>query len=126
MDILYISFDTYQKVSIYCEESLINEVLNHFATVGEIKKRKNDEHPNRWWIITDYISNISIDNRKKLSVILSFAAIGGFIQIGDKCQMGNVPVLNMLKELSHISENDYDYFIDAFYNFSQGKGTKFS
>ena len=34
-------------------------------------------------------------------------------------------VLCMLKELAYISEDDFNCFVEAFFNFSQGKGVKF-
>ena len=78
------------------------------------------------WIITDYITNNTINCRNKLSVILSFASNGGTVQINDRQEFGDVNVLCMLKELSYISEEDFDYFVEAFFRFSQGKGVKFS
>lgn len=88
--------------------------------------KKNEEQPSRWWIITDYISNNTINSRNKIAVILSLGAIGGVIQINNRQETGDVNVLNMLKEFAYISAEDYDYFIEAFYNFSQGNGVKFS
>ncbi len=126
MDILFISPKTGMELTQYCESELLIEVMEHFANNGNIVEKKDSEHPNRWWVITDFISNNTIDNRKKFSVILSFAAIGGFIQVGERKEFGDVNVLNMLKELYYISDNDYDFFVEAFYNFSQGKGVKFS
>lgn len=126
MDILFISPKTGRELTQYCESELLIEVMEHFANNGNIVEKKDSEHPNRWWVITDFISNNTIDNRKKFSVILSFAAIGGFIQVGERKEFGDVNVLNMLKELYYISDNDYDFFVEAFYNFSQGKGVKFS
>lgn len=126
MDILFISPKTGRELTQYCESELLIEVMEHFANNGNIVEKKDSEHPNRWWVITDFISNNTIDNRKKFSVILSFAAIGGFIQVGERKEFGDVNVLNMLKDLYYISDNDYDFFVEAFYNFSQGKGVKFS
>lgn len=40
--------------------------------------------------------------------------------------MGDVEVLNMLRDTKNISDEDFDYFIDAFYNFSNGNGVKFT
>jgi len=126
MDILYISPKTEKELTQYCESNLLIAVIAHFANNGKIIKKGDDEHPNRWWIITDYISNHTIESRKKLAVILSFASIGGFVQIGDRQELGDVNVLCMLKELHYISDADFDYFVEAFFNFSQGKGVKFS
>lgn len=126
MDILYISPQTGAELTQYCESDLLVEVMEHFANNGRVIKKNNGETPSRWWIITDYISNHTIDNRKKLAVILSFAGIGGIVQIGDRQEIGDVNVLCMLKDLYYIADEDFNYFVEAFYNFSQGNGVKFS
>lgn len=51
---------------------------------------------------------------RKLSVILSFAAIGGVVSIEDRMETGDVNVLNMLKDTKNVSDEDYNYFIDCF------------
>ena len=126
MDILYISPQSINEITRYCKKELVISVINHFAQNGKIIENKNQTHPNRWWIITDYIKNSTIASRKKLSVILSLAAIGGIIQTGVRQETGDVNVLNMLHKLSYISESDYQYFIDSFYEISQGRDLKFS
>lgn len=126
MDILYLSPQASHDLTHYCESELILFVLKHFALNGKIIEKKDDEQPSRWWIITDYITNNTIDSRNKLAVILSLARIGGIIQISNRQEVGDVNVLCMLKELAYISEEDFDYFVEAFFNFSQGKGVKFT
>lgn len=126
MDILYITPKTGIELTQYCESDLLIQVLEHFASNGKVIAKNDDEKPSRWWIITDYISNNTIDSKNKLAVILSLAAIGGIVQIDERQEIGDVNVLNMLKELSCVSDEDYDFFIEAFFNFSQGKGVKFS
>lgn len=125
MDILYLSPQASHELTQYCESELILFVLEHFSINGKIIEKKDDEQPSRWWIITDYITNKTIDYRNKLSVILSFARIGGIIQINNRQEFGDVNVLCMLKELAYITEDDFDYFVEAFFNFSRGKGVKF-
>ena len=126
MDILYLSDKAAQELTQYCESSLLKLVIEHFAINGKIIHKKNDEQPSRWWVITDYISNETINSKDKLAVILSLANIGGIIQIHDRQESGYKNVLNMLKEWAYISDNDFDYFEKAFSNISQGKGVKFS
>lgn len=126
MDILYLSPQSSHELTQYCESNLILSVLGHFTSNGKIIEKKNEEQPSRWWIITDYISNNTINSRNKIAVILSLGAIGGVIQINNRQETGDVNVLNMLKEFAYISDEDYNYFIEAFYNFSQGNGVKFS
>lgn len=126
MDILYISPQTGTKLTQYCERELLIEVMEHFAQTGKVIEKRDDEHPNRWWIVTDYISNNTINSRNKLAVILSFARIGGFVQIGDRQETGDVKVLCMLNECKLITEDEFTFFVDAFFNFSQGNGVKFS
>ena len=125
MDILYLSPQASHELTQYCESELILFVLEHFSINGKIIEKKDDEQPSRWWIITDYITDKTIDYRKKLSVILSLARIGGIIQINNRQEVGDVNVLCMLKELAYITEDDFDYFVEAFFNFSRGKGVKF-
>lgn len=128
MDILYISPKTETELTRYCETELLIAVLEHFANNGKVIEKMDDDIPNRErWIITGYILDHTIDSRKKLAVILSFASIGGnIVQIGDRQEIGDVNVLCMLKELYYISEEDFDYFVEAFYNFSHGNGAKFT
>ena len=126
MDLLYITPSSAHELTDYCESNLLNEVMEDFLKNAEIIVKDNNSKPSMWWIITDYISDDTIPYRKKMSVVLSFAAIGGFITIGDVTKIGDVEVLNLLKETNNISEEDYDYFIEAFYNFSQGNGIKFA
>jgi len=126
MDILYITPSSAHELTTYCESKLLIEVMEHFAKNAIIIAKDNNSKPSKWWNITDFITDNTISYRKKMSVVLSFAAIGGFITIGDVTKIGDVEVLNMLKETNNISEEDYDYFIEAFYNFSQGNGIKFA
>ena len=126
MDILYLSPKASRELTQYCESELVLRVLEHFAINGKIIEKKDNERPSRWWIISDYISNHTIDSRDKLAVILSLASIGGIIQINNRQEVGDVNVLCMLKDFAYISEEDFDYFVEAFFNFSQGNGVKFS
>lgn len=126
MDILYISPKTRHELTQYCENELLFTVMDHFAKNGKIIEKTDIEHPNRLWIITDYISNHTIDQKKKLAVILSFASLAGLVQIGDRQELGETNVLCMLKELHYISDDDFDYYVERFFNFSQGHGVKFS
>ena len=126
MDILYITPSAAHELTKYCESELLIKVTEHFAKNAVIIAKDNNSRPSKWWDITDYIKDDSIAYRKKMSVILSFAAIGGFVTIGDMTKMGDVDVLNMLRDTKNISEEDFDYFIEAFYNFSQGNGVKFT
>lgn len=126
MDVLYLSQETANKLTKYCESCLIKEVLGHFAKNAKIVEKDNDSHPSQLWNITEYINDDTIEYRKKVSVILSFAALAGFVQIGDRMEQGDVNTLIMLKECNRISEEDLEYFIDAFYDFSRGEGRKFT
>lgn len=126
MDILYISPKVARELTNYCESNLLLEVTEHFSQNAKVIEKDNNSHPSRWWVITDYINDESIDYRKKMSVILSFAAIGGFVQIGDRMEQGDINVLNMLRDTNNISEVDFDYFVEAFYNFSHNNGVKFT
>jgi len=126
MDILYITPSAAHELTNYCESDLLIEVTEHFAKNAVIIAKDNNSRPSKWWDITDYIKDDSIAYRKKMAVILSFAAIGGFVTIGNMTKMGDVEVLNMLRDTKNISDEDFDYFIDAFYNFSKGNGVKFT
>ena len=125
MDILYISPYTKDKLLEVCETKLVEKVIDHFQQVGKIVETEDNFEPSsRSWIITDYVSNDTINSRNKIAVILSFARIGGIVQINNRQELGDVNVLCMLKD--YISEEDFDYFVEAFYNFSRGNGVKFS
>lgn len=126
MDILYITPSAARELTNYCESDLLIEVTEHFAKNAVIIAKDNSSKPSKWWDITNYIKDDSIAYRKKISVILSFAAIGGFITIGNETKMGDVEVLNMLRDTKNISDEDFDFFVDAFYNFSKGIGVKFT
>lgn len=126
MDILYISPETTKKLAEYCEDNLIFEVLDDFKKKGQIIDKNDGDRPSKSWIITNYIIDNTIDSRKKLSVILSFSAIGGFIQIGDRIEFGDVNTLCMLRETNNISDEDFDFFVETFNNFSHGNGVRFS
>lgn len=126
MDILYLTPQTINELAIYCERELITKVLEHFRNYGEIVIKGNDEKPSRWWDISSYISNHTIDSKHKLAVILSLARIGGFIQIGKRQEVGEVNTMCMLKDMGYISESDFEYFIKSFYNFTTGNKIKFS
>ena len=115
-----------EPITQYCESELLLYVLEHFAKNGKIVEKKNETQPSCWWIISNYISNNTINSRNKIAVILSLAAIGGVIQIYNRQEIGDVNVLNMLKDFAYISDEDYDYFIESFYHFSQGNGVKFT
>lgn len=125
MDILYISQQAKKALGQYCDEELLNFVITHFVGNGNLIEMQDHNPTSCRWIITDYITNHTIDSRNKLSVILSMAATGVTIQIGDRQEFGDVNVLYMLKELYYITDEDFDYFVEAFCNFSRGEGVKF-
>ena len=126
MDILYLTNQTKEELLKYCEQSLIDYVFNDFSLTGKIINNSDGEKTSRWWIITDYVTTNRIEAVKKFAVILSLAAIAGFVQIGDRCERGDVNVICMFQQLGFISEEDFDYFTEHFFNYSQGKQEKFS
>lgn len=123
MDILYITDKTKQELLNYCEQSLIDYVLEDFSRIGKIIEKGM---PSKYWMIDNYVSDCTIDNKCKYAVILSLAAIGGFIQINEMQYFGDVKVLCTLKEMNLISEDELSWFTDAFFGMSQGKPYKFS
>lgn len=126
MDLLYITQQTKEELLQFCEQSLIDYVLNDFQRIGKIIVKENYEKPSRWWIITDYICDNVIDKRKKLSVIMSLAVIKGFIQIDEQKVFGYTKTLLMLKEKQCISEEDLNYFEEWFCNYQDEQIVKFS
>ena len=96
MDILYITDETKQDLLNYCEQSLIDYVFDDFRRIGKIIERTAGM-PSKWWTIDDYVSDKSIEYRCKYAVILSLAAIGGFIQINGMQYVGDVRALCLLK-----------------------------
>lgn len=65
MDILYISPKVVSELTNYCENALLLEVIEHFAQKAKVIEKDNDTHPSRWWVITDYITDDTIEHRKK-------------------------------------------------------------
>lgn len=125
MDILYISAKAKKELLQYCEEDLVNYVFTDFQKTGEIIEKEEGDKPYRLWIITDYVKRNDIDIRKKFSVILSMAAVGGFIQIGEAKVFGDVRALLLLSSMGYITDDDRDYFIDCFANcITQVRGLK--
>jgi hypothetical protein len=126
-DMLYDEFD---KMGIFttCLVSMIDTKENtitvsnagHYSPII-IKK----DGPSRWWIITDYIKNTSIEKFQKLAVILSFSAVAGIVQIGEFQSCGDTSILLLLKKLNLINEEESNMFAEFFYNIRQGKDVKF-
>ena len=53
----------------YCSQELIDWVFNDFINQGgKIIYEENGKKPSRWWIITDYVNNTTIDKIKKLAL----------------------------------------------------------
>ena len=125
-DILYISNYIKENLLKYCTEDLINYVLEDFGRNHEIVER-NEKPPFATWVIDNYINERPINNRRKiLAVILSFAALDGVVRLrGINCQ-GDVPLLCALRDNRLISEEDREFFIASFFNFSQGRGNRFT
>ena len=125
MDILYITDETKQELLNYCEQSLIDYVFDDFRRIGKIIERTAGM-PSKWWVIDDFVCDKTIEDRCKYAVILSLAAIGGFIQINGMQYVGDVKVLNKLKEQHVISEEDFDWLVEMFFDISNDKLLKFS
>lgn len=116
-----------EKMCEYCSQELIDWVFNDFINQGgKIIYEENDQKPSRWWIITDYVNNTTIDKIKKLAVILSFGATGGFVQIEQETQLGDAPIVLMLKNRSLINEDELSMFVEFFYDKSHGSSKKFT
>lgn len=134
MKILYLSPNALSDLANYCETSLLNYVLNDFTKNNKIVERKHDYgKPSKWWIVTEnYITIPSTDYRRKMAVLLSFAHIGGFVEIEDESKneseiaYGDVQVMQMLKKKKILSPEDEEYFLNAFWNFNHGSIVKFS
>jgi hypothetical protein len=124
MDILYITPEIKQEMLKYCEQELIDFVFDNFVEQGGNIIIKKDG-PSRWWIITDYIKNTSIEKFQKLAVILSFSAVAGIVQIGEFQSCGDTSILLLLKKLNLINEEESNMFAEFFYNIRQGKDVKF-
>ena len=125
-DILYITEQTIKDLYKLCEINLVSSVLNHFHQNGGIIIKKDNEKPSRFWDITNYITNNVLKERHKLSVILSFAYIGGFIQINEQKALGYENVLRMLKEMFYLSDEEHEYFLDKYSSLKRGEKVKFT
>ena len=71
-------------------------------------------------------SKTAIPKLKNLAVILSFGATGGFVQIEEETQLGDTPIVLMLKNRSLINEDELSMFVEFFYNKSHGSSEKFT
>ncbi len=125
-DILYITEFTIRKMYELCDVDLVKKTLCHFHQVGEIVIKNDNEKPSKWWIITNYITNNTIEERHLLSVILSFAHVGGYIQINERIELGYEKVLEMLKGMYYISDYEYDYFLEIYSKLKNGEKIKFT
>lgn len=118
-DILYLSDTNIVRMERYCTRELIESVISDFEESGGIVIRNPaDDKPKMSWIITNFLSNESNRNRNVYSVVLSLAAIAGLIVIGNYENFGNVSVLNHLRLIKYISEEDWQFFLDEFANHS--------
>ena len=125
MDILYITEEAKQELLNYCEQSLVDYVFEDFKKFGRIIEKKSGE-PSRWWIVDDFISHKTIENKCKFAVILSLAAIGGIVQLNGVSNVGDVNTLCAFKNMNVISEDELTWFADVFFAISHGKPYKFS
>ena len=125
-DILYVSNEIKESLLRYCTEDLLSFVLEDFGRNHEIVER-NERPPFATWVIDNYIDECPINERKKvLSVILSFAFIGCIVKFKEMNYRGNGLLLHALRDNGLVSEEDEQYFIDAFYEISQGRNFKFT
>ena len=124
-EILYISTSQIKSVLDYCEIDLLLQILEDFHKEHPIVFRES-RPPLATWVISAYIDRIPIEERRNfLSVLLSFAAVNGIIQYKEVNYQGDVNLLKALSDNGDISNSDFEYFNQAFYNFSQGKGERF-
>ena len=125
-DILYISNQIKERILMYCTKDLLNFVLENFGHNHVIVER-NERHPQAIWTLDYYLQEFPIDDRKNiLAVILSFAAIGGIVRLGGKNYRGDLALLCALRKNRLITEDDEQYFIDAFWQFSHGENNRFA
>ena len=124
-EILYISTPQIKSVLDYCEIDLLFQIMEDFHKDHPIVYRER-RPPLATWVISAYIDRIPIDERRNfLSVLLSFAAVNGIIQYKEVNYQGDVNLLKALSDNGDISNSDFEYFNQAFYNFSHGKGERF-
>lgn len=125
-DILYISNEIKECLLEYCTEDLLNFVFEDFGRNHEIVER-DERPPMATWVIDNYINEHPINDRKKiLAVILSFAAIHGVVQLRGNNYQGDAVLLSALRDNGLISEEEEEFFIASFFDFSQGRNIKFT
>lgn len=124
-EILFISTPQIQAVLDYCEVDLLFHVLEDFHRNHPIMYREN-RFPLATWVISSFIDKYPIEERRDLlSVLLSFAAVNGIIRYKEANCQGDANLLKALWDNGDISVSDFEYFNQAFDNFSHGVGVRF-
>lgn len=119
--VLNITKDHLSDIEEYCEKTLIEEIFEDFSKIGKIIVSEQLELSKRVWDISHYVIPNTLCDRRKLAVILSYAGLGT-IKFENWENWGDTNVIIKLHNLGCISDEDFDYFCEKFYNFSTQSG----
>lgn len=84
-------------------------------------KHLDIEYEKPSWDISHYVIPNTLCDRRKLAVILSYAELGT-IKLEYWENWGDTNVIIELHNLGCISDEDFDYFVEKFYNFCTQSG----
>lgn len=104
-----------------CEKSLIEEILEDFCQNGQIIVSEQLEIGERVWDISHYVTPNTLCDKRKLAVILSYADYG-YVKYENWKNWGTTNAIIELYKLGCMSDDDFDYFVEKFYNFCNQSG----
>lgn len=109
------------SIEKYCEKSLIEEIFEDFSKIGQIIVSEQLEVSERVWDISHYVTPNTLCDKRKLAVILSYAWLG-IVKFENWENLGTTNAIIELHSLGCMSDDDFDYFVEKFYNFCTQAG----
>ena len=117
-DIIYISDELILKIKEYCSDRLLSEVFESFEKNATVVVKKDGETPSKFWSLTRFIADDTIDIMNKLNVILSFIQSGGTIEYQDKKYFDIVNIVAILKQQGLINDDQLSKLMEPWFQFN--------
>lgn len=117
-DIIYISDVLILKIKEYCSDALLSEVFESFGKNAPVVVKKDGESPSKFWSLTQFIADDTIDIMNKLNVILSFIQSGGIIEYQDKKYFDIVNIAAILKQQGIINDYQLSKLMEPWFQFN--------
>lgn len=117
-DIIYISDELIMKIKEYCSDVLLSEVFESFEKNAPVVVKKDGERPSKFWSLTQFIVDDTIDIMNKLNVILSFIQSGGIIEYQDKKYFDIVNIVAILKQQGIINDDQLSKLMEPWFQFN--------